>query len=164
MTKRNGRLIGKATLAAMLALAFPGSGRTQLGSALPGFYQLPNSDFTWIWGADNELELRGPSDFRSRGQESGFSCELTANLSPSNRLTQNEIRQIESQLGTSLAFIQESAYLMNDWEFGRQIIWGKLACVKPEGEDDPEDEQRRIDRALERAIRDRERRRARDDN
>lgn len=163
MKSRSGHLIA-ATIIGIVAIGSADIARAQFGNAIPGLYQLPNNDFTWLWGADTEDDLRGPSDFRSRGRESGFECELTANLSPSNRLTQNEIRQIESQLSTSLAFIQEAAYLLADWDYNRQIFWGRLACVKLEPQRDAEAEQEKIDRALERAIRDRERRRARQED
>jgi len=161
MKTRSGYVIG-AIAGCVLAGGYAGIAAAQFGNAIPGFYQLPNNDFTWYWGADGEDDLRGPSDFRSRGRENEFDCELTANLSPSNRLTQNEIRTIETQLSTSLAFIQEAAYLLRDWDYSRAILWGKLACVKREAEQSEEAEQERVDRALERAIRDRERRRARE--
>lgn len=161
---RSSPLVRRAILAALLSIALSQTARAQLGSAIPGFYNLPNSDFTWIWGAANELELRGSADFHARGRESSFDCELTANISPASSYTQSEIRQMENQIGTSLAFIQEAAYLMQDWEYNRVIMWGKLACTKLEIDPDAEAEQHRLDRALERARRDRERRRARDED
>ncbi len=77
-------------------------------------------------------------------------------------MTRSDIRNMEQALTTSLAFIQESANTMNILDQRFELDWAQLACEKPVGDPDAEAEQARVDRALEKAIRDRERRRARD--
>lgn len=152
-------------LAAALLLgasASPNPALGQFGTAFPGFVQLPADDFTWLWGGVDENDFRGAPDFNTRGGEAGFMCDLTGRLRVSSRMTSQDIRNLEQSLQTSLAFIQVSAETMTVLDRRFELDWAKLDCKKQEGNLDEEEQQERLDRALEKAIRDRERRRARD--
>jgi hypothetical protein len=80
-------------------------------------------------------------------------------------MTDPEINEMETQLGTSLYFIQATAMLMNDLDLQRQLDWAELACVKPEGrEEDPAELQERVERARQKAVEDMLKRRERREN
>ena len=134
----------------------------QFGTTFPGMVQLPREDFTWIWNDLEERDLRRTPDIDVRGYESGFSCQLTGVLRPSSRMSRSDIRGLEQELTTSLAFVQASAQAMNILDQRFELDWARLACEKSEAEVSAEEAEERLDRALEKAIRDRERRRARD--
>lgn len=136
------------TLAAVAALAPAGGAYAQFSP----FVTLPGNDFTWRWG-DLERASRGIEDISINGTESGFRCDLTAKLSPSSRRTPNEIREIESELRTSLYFIQAAANAMNVLDRQLELDWAELACIKhQDAEPDPEKSQERVDRAREKAV------------
>jgi hypothetical protein len=147
-----------------LLTSFPLLAPAQLGSAFPGFYSLPQSDFTWLWGDPDERDFRRRPDIQASGNESSFTCELSVRFSPSVNMTSAEEREMERALATSLAFIRESVELLNSLEYNVRLDWGRLACTKFVDDADEAELQERTDRALEKAIRDRERRRARDAN
>ena len=138
--------------------------RAQFGTSFPGFFTIPKDDFTWIWGDLEERDLKRRPDFDVRGGEASFRCELTGELRVSSRMQQPDIRQLEQTLTTSLAFIQESAQTMNILTQQLDLDWARLECKHPEVDEDAAAEQERLDRAVEKAIRARERRRAREDD
>jgi hypothetical protein len=119
-----------------------------------GLVNLPQNDFTWQWGDWDESRRRGGSeDFSMTGAEGGFRCELTGRLSPSSRMTELGIRELENELQGSLYFIQAAAYAMNELDRARNIDWAELNCVKPQPtERDAEETQERVDRAREKAV------------
>lgn len=159
----NGRkqLVQIAASGALL-LALPAA--AQFGTAFPGIYTLPRNDFTWFWGEPTERDLGRRPDIKVSGVESYFRCELTARYRVSVDMTPNEEREVERQLSTSIAFIADSTNLMNQLDYNIQLDWGRLACIRQTDEEVSEEKQQeRVDRALEKAIRARERRRARDE-
>lgn len=130
--------------------------------AIPGFVNLPRDDFVWIWGDREDAMQNRFSDFTVNGNEAGFRCELTVRLHPGSRLSPAEVRQLEQQLRQSMAFIQDSANAMYVLEQRREIDWALLDCDKPEPEQLTEaEQQQRVDRALEKARAEQQRRRAR---
>ena len=146
----------------LATLVFADAAVAQFGSAFPGFVTLPREDFTWIWGEMTERDLGRRPDFDSYGNEGGFRCRLTGRLRVSSRMTQGEIRNFEQSLSSSLAFIQASAEAMTVLDRRLELDWARLECEKPDTELSEEAAEERLDRAREKAIRDRERRRARD--
>jgi len=140
---------------------YPATSNAQFG--FPGTVNLPQNDFRWVWG-DAEASLAGRGqDFSLTGGENAFRCSLTGKLAPGSRLTQSDIRQLESQIQTSLYFIQSSANSMYVLDQQRDIDWAVLDCAKPgDQEVDAEERQAREDKARERAERKRDRRRARE--
>ena len=122
------------------------------GAQFSGLVQLPRDDFTWRWG-NWERETRSRvEDFSVNGGEAGFRCELTGRLGPGSRMSTREIRQMEMDLSVSLYFIQAAASAMNILDRQLDLDWAELACLKPEGTDDPEATQERVDRAREKAV------------
>jgi hypothetical protein len=155
------RLALQVGVSATLAIALCGeSAYSQFGN---GFVTLPRQDFTWIWGTIREGEMRRSSDLNATGSEQSFNCTLTARMSPGSHLTRTDIRNIEGGLKTSLSFIQTAAQTMYQMEQGRELNWARLECIKfEESELDAEEAQERIDKAVEKAMRERERRRNRE--
>jgi hypothetical protein len=132
-------------------------------SAQFGMVQLPSDDFIWRWAdaADEEPRL-GPEDFDVRGSELPFQCVLTGALSPGSQITTQELQQMESELQTSLWFIQASAAMMNDLDLNREISWAMLDCKKPQtGDEDPAEVEEKVERARQKAVEDMLRRRER---
>jgi len=120
-------------------------------SASAQFMSLPQSDFTWLWG---EAEAaRGMRDFHARGAEGGFNCTLEGALRLGSRYSPADIRKLESELNISLYFIQAATSTMNQLEFERQLDWAVLDCVQPKArEPDAEEQQERLDKLRERAL------------
>jgi hypothetical protein len=129
-----------------------------------GLYQLPTEDFTWYWGDSREVtDRRGFADFQVSGSESVFRCELTARLRASSALSQQEIRQLESDLRGRLDFIYGASEAMNYLEQNFSLDWGMLDCKRPvAGPVDQADRAERESRARDKMQRELERRRARD--
>lgn len=150
---------------ALVALLLSGGhAHAQFGTPFPGFVQLPAEDFTWVWGGADEEEMnRRSPDFDTKGFEAGFACTLTGRLRPGRAFDRSELRAFERDLANSLAFIQTSAESMTSLDRNLDLDWAVLDCDKRDDEPlSEEEEQQRNDRALEKAIRDRERRRARE--
>jgi hypothetical protein len=127
----------------------------QAGSVF-GQINLPDTDFTWVWG--NLERSRGREDISLRGSEAGFQCVLKTQFSPGNRMTMPEQRELEASLQTALYFIQNAAYTMNDLDFQREIEWATLVCEKPENTTDEAAQQERLEKLRERALRKSEKR------
>jgi hypothetical protein len=134
-----------------------------LASAQFGVVQLPSTDFIWRWGdAADEAPRLGPEDFEANGSELPFQCVLTGALSPGSHITQPELQQMESELQSSLWFIQASAAMMNDLDLNRELAWAMLDCKKPQaGEEDPDEQQEKVERARQKAVEEMLRRRER---
>ena len=133
----------------------------------PGFVNLPQNDFKWVWGTEKDLEnRRGSTDFSVVGFEASFRCDLTGRFSASSNYSMSEIRAFEDQLRNGSGFfIQNAAVTMNNLELNRQLRWAELDCAKPEPTDADEAALKaKEDKARERAERARERRRARDED
>jgi hypothetical protein len=152
--------VAAVSLAALLCA--PGA-MAQFGTPFPGFVQLPAEDFTWVWGETDEEAIRRPSpEFQTTGNESGFRCELTGRFRPGRQFTHNEVREMERNLSSSLAFIQAAAQSMTILDRNFDLDWAILDCDKQGDEPLSEEQaQKALDRALEKAIRQRERRRER---
>jgi hypothetical protein len=136
-----------------------------------GLVNLPRNDFVWRWGDTEEVSgARRTEDFAASGVEASFRCDLKGRLSPSSRMTEVDVRQLENELQGSLYFIQAAAYAMNELDLARNLDWAELNCVKPQAtERDPEETQEKVDRAREKAVQEmlerrerRERRESRD--
>ena len=142
----------------LAATVVPGTATAQFG----GFVNLPSNDFTWVWGDQEDAERGRGRDINVRSVDRGFDCTLTAALRPSNQMTSMDIRQLESNLRTSMDFIYYSANTMYSLERGFDLDWGKLDCARMQpGEADEDKQQERVNRALERARREQAERRER---
>ncbi len=144
--------------AVLVAMVVPGAAEAQFG----GFVNLPRNDFTWVWGDQDDAERGRGRDINVRSIDRGFDCTLTAALSPSNRMTTMDIRQLENNLRTAMDFIYYSANTMYSLERSFDLDWGKLDCARMQPtEADENKQQERVDRALERARREQAERRER---
>ena len=142
----------------VLAMVVPGAAEAQFG----GFVNLPRNDFTWVWGDQDDAERGRGRDINVRSIDRGFDCTLTAALSPSNRMTTMDIRQLENNLRTAMDFIYYSANTMYSLERSFDLDWGKLDCARMQPTEADEDKQQeRVNRALERARREQAERRER---
>jgi hypothetical protein len=154
------RILSVLGAPAVVASAIAGSAHAQVSPF--GQLSLPETDFTWIWG--NLERARGREDLSIRSADSGFQCTLKAGYAPGSRLTMEQERELENQLTTALYFIQESAYTMNALEQRRDIDWATLNCVRPEPNVDEAEQQERLEKLRERALRRSERRLERRDD
>ena len=146
-----------AAAAAVIAAGCVGSASAQL---FP--YQLPNNNFIWRWGDENQRSNRRFEDLQASGNEAGFRCELDAALSPASHLTTTEVRQLAADLSTSIDFIYKSTMLMNDLDARRELDWATLTCQRPEPTPSSEEEKAEHEqRAREKMQKEIERRRAR---
>jgi len=132
---------------------------------VPRIVQLPAEDFVWNWGnRSGAFAEGGPRrpDFSITGGERGFSCTLTGAFSLGSRMRDfYNLRAFEQQLSTTLYFIQDSTYELNGYYSQNQLDWATLDCKIPDNVVSQDKQQERLDRAVERALRDRERRRER---
>lgn len=123
--------------------------------------QLPENDFIWRWGSDAS---RGFADIDVFGSDGRFRCELTGKIRLSGRITSSETRDLEQQLRSSMQFVYEATYTMNQLDASGNLEWAILDCKQPVEDEDTEDEvAEREAKARERAERRRERRRASED-
>ncbi len=122
--------------------------------------QLPQDDFTWSWGDQNSSVGR-LEDFSVFGSDQGFRCDLNGKLRVTSTLSRTEIRQLESELRESMFFIQTAANTMYAMEQRRDLDWATLVCARPQRDEDQEKRDAREARALEKAAKELERRRAR---
>jgi hypothetical protein len=144
-------------LSAVLAMPVQG----QLGSA---FVQLPTEPFVWPWG-EASVDDRSRPDFEVRGREQQFDCELTGSFRLGSRMKDfYNLREFEHTLSTTLYFIQDTTYTLNDLYRMNELDWAILDCQIPTAEESVDEVQERIDRAVERAERQRERRRRREES
>ena len=128
----------------------------------PGRIQLPQYDFTWTWG-DESMARGSFNEMTMIGGESGFRCELSATMRVSSRLSRQQLQQLENDIRQDVYFVQASVRAMNMLEAQRELGYASLACERPQADVDADEEKRaaREASALERAARERERRRAR---
>jgi len=122
---------------------------------IPRIVVLPTDDFVWHWGdalADDHLE----PDFSLDGTEEKFFCNLTGAFGSN--------APDEYSLTSTLQFIQiVTARMNNRFRQGSGNSWATLSCAVPDnGSSTEEKVQERTDTALERAERQRERRRDRE--
>lgn len=156
----------RVKVSTIILAAFAGIAAFAANAQLGFPMQLPKDDFTWVWGRamrPGADARRGFEDFSIVGSDTGFRCELTGKISLASGIGRMETRDLEQQLRTSLSFIQDSAYTMNRFESYRYIDWAVLDCKKPEADDTESELAEREAKALERAERRRERRRAREE-
>ena len=144
-----------AVATGILALLSYGAANAQFG-----FYQLPQDDFTWHWG---DIERgSGFEDFSTDGTDGRFRCNLTGRLRPGSRLSRVEVRQMETDIGTSLEFVRAAANAMYALDQQRELDWATLSCKTLEpAEVSAEERAERETKARERALRELERRRER---
>ena len=96
-----------------------------------GYYQLPQNDFVWNWGANPDRQV-GFEDFDVTGGEGGFHCELKGKMSPGSTLTPTQVHQLQDTLRARLDFIYATSTYMNQLDQQRELDWAKLSCAKPE--------------------------------
>lgn len=135
---------------------------------IPNIVQLPTEDFVWNWGRVTGAGFDNPErpEFTIQGTEAGFRCTLTGSFRVSSRMRDfSEMREFEQSLNGSLYFIQDATETLNYYTQTNDLGWATLDCAIPEASEVSQDrEQQRLDRAIERAERARERRRSRDDD
>lgn len=132
---------------------------------IPYIVQLPTQDFVWQWGGrSSAFEERRRPGFEITGVEQNFNCTLTGDFKLGSRMNDfYRQRDFEQALKTTIYFIQDATYALNGYYRSNDLDWAKLDCFIHETELSDEKEQERLDRALERAQRDQERRRRREE-
>jgi hypothetical protein len=146
-----------AGAAAIVAAGWAASAGAQL---FP--YQLPNNNFVWRWGSENQRTNRRFEDLQASGGEAGFRCDLDAALRPGSQYTAMDVRQMASQLNVAIDFIYQATMLMNDLDARRELDWATLTCKRPEPTPSSEEEKAEHEqRAREKMQKEIERRRAR---
>jgi len=131
-------------------------------SGLPTIIQLPTDDFVYTWGKDASVDKRSRPEFTVRGVEQRFQCMLTGSFKTGSRMRDfYNLREFEQSLSATIYFIQDATSRLNDLYLSNDVDWAILDCIIPETIEDEDKRQEKIDKALERAERDRERRRAR---
>ena len=139
------------------------SGQAPSQLALPQIVQLPQENFVWTWGSTRSVENRRRPDFEFAGVESSFHCNATGGFKPGSHMRDfSNLRDFEQSLNSTLYFIQDATNTFNTLYLSNDLQWATLDCVIPEGTESEEKAQERLDKALERAERDRDRRRARE--
>jgi hypothetical protein len=147
---------GAVAAALVVTGLHPGVASAQFG------LNLPRDDFTWIWGNAEDAATGRSRDISTSGNEAGFNCNLTGNLRVSSRMSSTDIRALESEIRTSLYFIQAASNAMNTLEFRRELDWAKLDCARPQAsEEDAEAREERLDKAREKVMREQRARRER---
>ena len=132
---------------------------------VPTIIQLPTDPFVWNWGRSTRGDQRDRPEFTIEGNERQFYCTMTGSFKLGSRMRDfYETREFEQSLNGTLYFIQDATAALNYYYSTNDLQWATLDCQIPEGEASPEKEQERVDRALERAERARERRRSDEDD
>jgi hypothetical protein len=151
------------TIVAALACAFAASGAVAQ-SGIPQIVLLPDDDFVFTWGKPpGSLNERQRPDFTIRGVEQSFQCTLTGAFKVGSRMRDfYNIREFEQSLAGTLYFVQEATARLNQLDLSNDLDWALMNCVIPETFEEDDRLQERVDKALERAERQRDRRRARD--
>lgn len=144
------------TLIVLAAALTCGAAQAQFGA-----FNLPSGDFAWQWG--NPERLGRFHDFSINGSEADFRCELTGKLSAGSRMSQVDVRQMESDLASSLYFIEQATNTMNVLDQQRELDWAALNCVKakprePDAEKRKEIEDKARAKAVEKMLKRRARR------
>ena len=135
----------------------------QLG--LPQIVQLPSDDFVYTWGQNASADKRSRPDFTVHGVEQSFQCTLTGAFKPGSRMRDfYNLRDFEQSLNGSIYIVQDAVGVLNDLDLQNQVDWAILDCIIPQTPDDDVKRQEKVDKAIERAERQRERRRAREDS
>ena len=135
--------------------------------SIPNIVNLPTEDFVWNWGRGTRstFEERDRPEFSIQGNERDFRCLLTGAFRLGSRMRDfYEMREFEQTLLGSLYFIQDATAAMNYYTQSNDLGWATLDCAVPESEVSEDKAQQRLDRAVERAERARDRRRRRDDD
>jgi len=135
--------------------------------SIPNIVQLPTEDFVWNWGRGRAsgFDDQDRPEFSIQGNEREFRCLLTGSFRLGSRMRDfYELREFEQQLLSTLTFIQDATIAMNNFTRTNDLGWATLDCAVPESEVSEDKEQLRLDRAVERAERARERRRRRNDD
>jgi hypothetical protein len=159
MMRRFKHLLGAVTAATLAA----GVCAAQL--AIPRVVQLPTQDFVWTWGRPPSPDNPERPDFDLKGVESGFHCALTGSFKPGSHMSDFDAeRNFEMTLSSTIYFIEDTTYTLNDLSLSNDLDWAVLNCVIPDPQESEEKQQERVDKALERAERARDRRRERDDD
>jgi hypothetical protein len=144
-------------------LVVTGGGQVSTGNVLdiptPRIVQLPSDDFVYNWG-EASIEDRAEPDFEVDGVEERFFCHLSGGYD-TRRLSGEDPRRAEDALASTLYFIQVATDRMNSLYKAEALDWATLDCKIPDGTPSEEQLQERVDQALHRAERQRERRRAR---
>lgn len=151
-------------LAALLVALVSTAATAQLPNP---FYrvQLPDEDFVWPWGMPLRNEDRQRPDFSVQGGEQGFYCKAEGAFRPASRMSDFEnLRAFEMELTSSLYFVQNVTSIFNFYYRERELDWAILDCDKAESNETDEEVQERLDKAIERAERARERRRAQEED
>ena len=155
------RVRSLTSILAVSAAAFAVGAMAQ--PSIPRIVVLPDQDFVWTW-RDGGADERRATHFSIEGREQQFFCRLSGRFRINSDMTEfYQLRAFEQSLIGNLYFIQDATNAMNSFEFSNDLDWALLECTIPDYTESEEKTQERVDKALEKALRDRERRRARED-
>jgi hypothetical protein len=151
------------SLISTVAMAWSVSTAASAQLNLPRVVQLPSDDFVYSWGENVSVDDRERPDFSLHGTELPFDCTLNGSFRPGSRMRDfYNMREFELALQQTIYFIQDATRILNDLYLANELDWAVLDCVIPESTEPEDKTQERVDKALERAIRERERRRERE--
>lgn len=162
MSLRNS-VVCRLGLAALIAscLALPRGVTAQLN--LPQIVQLPTQDFVYSWGETRPIDDLDRPEFNLRGVEASFRCTATGNFKPGSHMRDYyNLRDFEQSLTGSIYFIQDVTYRLNQLYLSNDLQWAILNCIIPVTVEPEDAVQEKLDKAVEKAQRDRERRRERE--
>lgn len=123
-------LISAITTMLAASLLVPHAAYTQLLRTFPGLDDLPEDDFTWVWGDRRRAAERIAPDVTVSGRAAEFQCVLTARVLVSSHVSEVEARRIETEVADSARFIRAAADAMNFLDQSRDLDWGRLDCER----------------------------------
>ena len=150
-------------IAAVLGIgaAIAGAAYAQLN--VPQIVNLPAEDFIWPWGDTRPVDDLERPEFTVSGVERNFQCTAKGSFKPGSRMRDvYATREFEQSLNGSLYFIQAVTEALNSLDLSNDLQWALLECVIPQSTESEADIQEDLDRALERAQRERDKRRQRE--
>jgi hypothetical protein len=131
---------------------------------LPQIIQLPDQDFVYAWGDNASVDKRNRPDFTVHGVERSFRCTLTGAFKPGSHMRDYySLREFEQSLSTTIYFIQEATARLNDLYLQNELDWAIMDCIIPQSVEDEDKRQEKVDKAVERAEKQRDRRRAKEE-
>ncbi len=147
-----------ALLGVCSAIAGAASGQPNL----PNIVVLPTDDFVWPWGNIRPVDDAEDPEFTLSGVERSFRCTAKGSFKPGSHMSDTYAkREFEQSLNGSIYFIQEATARLNALDQSNDLQWAVMECIIPDASDSAEDVQEELDRAVERAQRERDTRRQR---
>jgi len=155
------RPLSRFGIVAGACVAIVGTAWAQL--QLPTIVNLPTDDFVWNWGSTRPIDDLEMPEFTVSGVERAFRCTAKGSFKPGSHMRDvYAARQWEQSLNGSIYFIQVATESLNNLYLNNDLQWAVMECIIPDATDSETEIQEDLDRALERAQRERDKRRERE--